>query len=732
MCGRANGHLDYLTEKEIGSVTITPSDAVIAGSYGTWTLTYTVGKYGLDVGGGLKIGNRRMSDWGTPQFDDPKAPNYVTVSGSTPAELCVRYDPRGYIRPFRAVIIVDVEKGALYPGDTLTVVMGDRSGGSPGRQVQTFPEQECLFAVFVDALSSGLYQRVPQVSPMLRVVTGDAEKFVLQGPSTVVAGEPFRIKVHGSDGFGNPTPTDMNDLSITTEPPVKFSLGKADGRTKWMDDIRIFEPGVQYLDLRKGDKLLARSNPIVVSEKQETYGLYWGDTQAQTASTVGTGTMEEYYQYARDVAGIDFCTHQANDFMVRDEDWQDIIEETKRFHEPDRFVSILGYEWSGTAGAGGDRNVLFQGDEAPIYRSSSWQVDKANQSSERPTAKDLQAAIRKYREEKNERVVLIPHIGGRRTEIESVDPELEPVLEICSCHGIFEWAIHDALERGLRIGLIAASDDHTCRPGLSYPSTPEMAVQGGLSAVYAKDLTRESILEAFSSRRCYGTTGERINVWAEADGNPMGSEFTANHAPKILVKVAGTEPLEEIILYNQTRQIFSMKPNPPQRDKRRVRVLWTGARGRDRNRYAVWDGKLTLSNGQILSAKPLNMYAPKEGIIHRDSTELSWRSITAGHQVGVLLEVDAPDDATICFETGPATFDFQLDRIRTEDLHIDAGGQGQAVGVSTLHCEGEVKQAEFDFVEKDLLPGNHAYWVRVVQTDFHRAWTSPIFVDVSN
>ena len=62
----------------------------------------------------------------------------------------------------------------------------------------------------------------------------------------------------------------------------------------------------------------------------------------------------------------------------------------------------------------------------------------------------------------------------------------------------------------------------------------------------------------------------------------------------------------------------------------------------------------------------------------------------------------------------------------------DAGGQGQAVDVSTLHCEGEVKQAEFDFVEKDLPPGNHAYWVRVVQTDFHRAWTSPIFVDVLN
>lgn len=731
MCGRANGHLDYLTQREIGSVSITPTDEIVAGSFGSWTLTYTVGLYGLDVGGGIKIGNRRMSDWGTPQFHDPKAPNYVTVSCSAPTEFSVRYDPRGFIRPFRAVISIDLEKGALYPGDKLIVVMGDRTGGSPGRQAQSFPEKECVFAVFVDPFSSGLYQRVPQASPPLRVVSGEAETFVLQGPSGVSVGEPFRVKVHGSDRYGNPTPTDAGRLSILgTDGEIQFHLQRKDGRVKWIEDLRISSPGLHFLELRRGEERLARSNPIRVSKRPEAFKLYWGDTQAQTASTVGTGTVEEYFQYARDVAGIDFCTHQANDFIFQDADWKEVVEQTRRFYEPGRFASILGYEWSGTAGAGGDRNALFEGDDAPLYRSSSWQLLRGAPETERPTAVSFHDAIRQYKAQSGRRVVLIPHVGGRRVEMDSIDPELEPVLEICSCHGIFEWALEDALARGYRIGVIAASDDHTCRPGLAFPSTPEMAIRGGLAAVYAEDLTRASILDAFCSRRCYGTTGERIIVNIEADKHPMGSAFTARQAPHIHVRAFGTAPLEQISLYDRERQVFMLKPNPPKRDERCIRLLWSGARGRDRNRYTVWDGKLSLSAGRILAATPLNMYLAKEGITDWGAGHVSWHSITAGHQAGILIEVDAPDEAEIKFETAPANFVFGLGQIRKDDLWVDAGGESQNVQVSTLHSTGDICEAEFDFKDEDIQQGSHAYWVRLVQADFHRAWTSPIYVDI--
>jgi hypothetical protein len=37
--------------------------------------------------------------------------------------------------------------------------------------------------------------------------------------------------------------------------------------------------------------------------------------------------------------------------------------------------------------------------------------------------------------------------------------------------------------------------------------------------------------------------------------------------------------------------------------------------------------------------------------------------------------------------------------------------------------------AEFDYIDDSPVEGEQAYWVRVVQTDFHRAWSSPIYIE---
>ena len=64
---------------QLGEATIAPTTPVVAGEFGTWTIVYTVGKYGMDSGGQLKIGRRLVSDWGTPQFAEPQGEGYTTV-----------------------------------------------------------------------------------------------------------------------------------------------------------------------------------------------------------------------------------------------------------------------------------------------------------------------------------------------------------------------------------------------------------------------------------------------------------------------------------------------------------------------------------------------------------------------------------------------------------------------------------------------------------------------------
>ena len=61
----------------VGRAWLTPDTPVVAGAWGTWTFTYEVGVYGYDERARLKIAWRFASDWGTPQFGDPKGSIHI-------------------------------------------------------------------------------------------------------------------------------------------------------------------------------------------------------------------------------------------------------------------------------------------------------------------------------------------------------------------------------------------------------------------------------------------------------------------------------------------------------------------------------------------------------------------------------------------------------------------------------------------------------------------------------
>ena len=74
---------------------------------------------------------------------------------------------------------------------------------------------------------------------------------------------------------------------------------------------------------------------------------------------------------------------------------------------------------------------------------------------------------------------------------------------------------------------------------------------------------------------------------------------------------------------------------------------------------------------------------------------------------------------------------FTLGDVRSGDLRWDLGGFEQYVTVSARHTDGGTPDVDFDFVDEDSGSGDQAYWVRIVQTDFHRAWSSPVYLTTS-
>src|SRR4051812_3936455 len=159
-------HLEVL-----GRVAVDPCAPVVAGSIGQWTITLTVGSAGIDEGGTIKIAQRFASDWQAPQFDKPAEAGYTTITTTGEAKLRPRYDRKGHDRPWMQCIVIDVFDGSLSPGDTVTVVLGDRSRGSPGIRAQTFQESNHEFRVFVDPTNACVARAAPDC-PTFPVIAG--------------------------------------------------------------------------------------------------------------------------------------------------------------------------------------------------------------------------------------------------------------------------------------------------------------------------------------------------------------------------------------------------------------------------------------------------------------------------------------------------------------------------------------------------------------------------------
>jgi hypothetical protein len=548
-------------------------------------------------------------------------------------------------------------------------------------------------------------------------------------------GQDLNGIIRAEDHFGNAAPgLAPSSLAIQSiagvQDAVNGRLSPAEGAVTRWSGVRFGEPGLfTVIAVSPDGQEMGRSNPIQVTAAAPPWRLCWGDTQGQSGATVGTGDLDSFFRHARDVAALDFVVHSGNDFQITDAHYEATRAAVRQYHEPGRFVTFMSYEWSGNTPAGGDYNIVyFNEDRAPLHRSSHWQIQDAHDDgTDRYPISSLWETFRGRTD-----VIAIPHVGGRYSHMASGDPAFCPVLEVASVHGRFDWLAEDALRQGLRVGFICATDDHSGRPGTSPPTAqPDFGHHGGLAAVYARTNTREAIWEALRARRCYGTTGPRILLWTEIAGHAMGAECDLKGTARLLVRATGTAPLELIEILRGTTVVHRRVLRPaPTRDARRLRVTWSGARIRGRGRPTRWDGGLRLHDGLIRDVSEWGFETPGQGVASRSEHTVRWSSTTVGDPDGIVLDVDAGPNARLSFETGPATFAVSVARIDHGTFVFDAGGVGQKVEIEWIHPEPGPVAASFEWEDAGAPPGEHAYWVRLLQSDTHAAWSSPIYATV--
>ena len=365
-----------------GFATMTPADAPVAGSWGTWTLTLTVGRLGIDDGGQIILVARGVSDWAPFQTTSPGADQYVTVRTTGRAHFNVRYDNRrAWKRPWYRGLVITVEEGYLREGDEVVVTLGDRSGGSRGARVQTPAETLSGFRFVVDPFGTG--QTVPVLaSPQFDVVAAPATSLELVAPTETAVDKAFWLQVRTKDMWGNPAESFGGTVEFeipagVTGLPRTYTFAAADRGFHRFEGLRAAQPGTYRIRGRdtRQTGMAAESNPVVALA---TAGMrpFWADLHGQSGESVGLGTVGEYYAYARGFAAVDVAAHQANDFQVTREAWNAISAATRATNEPGRFVTFPGYEWSGNTANGGDHNVLYLEDGQPLHHSSRAQIDE--------------------------------------------------------------------------------------------------------------------------------------------------------------------------------------------------------------------------------------------------------------------------------------------------------------------------------------------------------------------
>jgi hypothetical protein len=731
----------------MGHACLDHSGPIVCGSWNSLTLTYTAGHFGIDDLGGIKVSIRSASDQTPPQFDDPVAAGFTTITASNGARLKYWYRKNSNIRPWGNTLYIQC-LNYLTEGDTITVRMGDMSQGSPGMRMQTFVEHAYEFRVHVDAFSTYDYTALPDDrQPKIRLIPGPSAMHQAVLPSLRAVGDSFALGFKAEDRWGNPTPEDTGTYTLHPTRPVAglpeaVSMKDSNGGALRIEGLSVESPGDLSVEMRDGEgKVVAATNTLRIAEAPD-FRHFWSDMHGQSGETIGTNTARQYFEFGRDKAFLDICGHQGNDFQITDTFWQDLNHLTAEFNDPGRYVTLPGYEWSGNTSVGGDHNVWYRTEGRPIYRAQRSLV--MEDSTDENTCID---AIELFDRLKNEDALVVAHVGGRFADVSYAhDANLEPSVEVHSAWGTFDWIFEDAYKAGYRVGIVSASDGHKGRIGASYPGSGKFGSLGGLTCHLMPALDRNDLFEAFRHRRHYATTGCRpfIDVriaglqngtrrlysgeWAATDTALIGDIVTCENAEIALdIDISAHAGIERIEIKDGLSVLNHIQTEAEaRRSGNRIRVQCEGAEYRGRSRRVDWDVVLTLDSTPR-STQAVNFWNA-DCKVEVEGNTVSWGYVTTGGTHAVDIWMEDAFSGLLNFNSNVANFAIDLAELGTKDIVQDCGGLGKAVRLTRLPDEMLPSKLQTQLSVPLSLDEERCLFARIVFEDGHIAWTSPIYI----
>jgi hypothetical protein len=272
------------------------------------------------------------------------------------------------------------------------------------------------------------------------------------------------------------------------------------------------------------------------------------------------GSLLDQWRYALDAGALDWigcCDHDNG--AGREYTWWITQKLTDIFYAPGVFSPMFSYERS-VPYPEGHRNVIFaQRGIRPLPRLP---ITSADAPGNAPDTRMLYAYLKRFDG------IVASHTSATSmgTDWRDNDPGVEPVVEIyqgdrqnyempdaprSSSEGdsIGGWRpkgfVNLALEKGYMLAFEASSDHVSTH--MSYCN------------LYVKDLTRESVLDAFKKRHVYAAT-DNILADVRSVDHMMGDAFSTASLPSLRVKLVGTAKFAKVHVIKDNAYVYSTQP----------------------------------------------------------------------------------------------------------------------------------------------------------------------------
>ncbi|MBT4140416.1 MAG: DUF3604 domain-containing protein [Candidatus Latescibacteria bacterium] len=487
-----------------GTVTLSPDTPVCVNQQGRWTLTFTAGENGLDLGDIIHI--EIPQGFTPPQIENPKAPGFITISEkNTEAHfaLSVGRVPGETIEDFNSDtgLYIIIERAPIRNGESFQLTYG---AGESQAFAPTF-SGNVAFSVRIrtkDNAAETAYLSIRQ-NPSLTITAQELTHLEIIAPSGGHPGTPLELRVIGRDDIGNRcvgwrgwfrVETDAEGVLIPASQRNEDTTGEGVTLDVGLSDR---SQGIVRLRVRESDSdATGLSNPITIGNPAP----YWGDLHACLPTET---TMRTELDFTLNVGAEP--THQKASFHFQTEEVQDGVGQPSsgflRFSLPDA-----------------NSDEMLPSHLLEIY--SSW-GNRENWGAHRPDIR--------------------------------LDRHPDRTVQAVLAQGIIA-----GFAAGSNSTYGVGQDARRAEANRGYPA--------GLTAVFADSLDQDDLFAALRERRCYATTGARILLDVSMNSNPMGrlvevsaDDETTLRERRISARIFGTAPIDRIEVIRNNTEICTYR-----------------------------------------------------------------------------------------------------------------------------------------------------------------------------